>query len=956
MKRSVVRVYTGLVASEGVYALARLWAGPWPLPDTFNSFTPTYQFATILGVALLALITLLAAVIFVSSWIFPEDLQKGGSALLERFQRGRSFYRTAAVLLAVVFFAAQFLLQKEGLVKDIQIRFLDLMVPVLIWVILVSIQSVLALLAISDQWSVIKQPAAARTMIILVVLVLIWAGISWTGMGFTRSSQVLGLFRVTGYPLLGYQTVFAWGGCLALLVAANRVQKQSQKSSFLSPCLGDTLIAAALILSAILLWRGIPIEPNAFIDIPRPPNYTLAPSLDAMIYDRTAQNFLARGAFQSYLVQGDYFYQEVGRRPLLAAFYAGLHSLSGLGYEEVIQIQILLFTVFPVLIYLLAKTLHSRPAGIMAALLTIFRQRNGMMLGEEVTGSNLHMMMSDIPATIGVLLFLYLFLLWLEKKEKTFVLALLSGGVLGAAMMIRQEVAVILPFLVGLAAIQNRDQLGRVARDVLWMGGGVVLLIAPWMIRNWQLSGHLYFDQPGELNFIIRTIDLIKMDPDSSSGLPGNLQGKAGDFPKVIEGAGRAFGVLAAKGASAAGSGGGVERISVPTKDNAALSFLQTGGDLNGVAALQPGDSRESDFRLIGNHLANSFTQSFLYLPSNPLMANLDYLSRFINGQLNWSYGGILYSQEEYVSRLPYWKPTWDGSVAKVSFPTVGLMLAFIAVGISRTRRRGEGKVWVPVLTYASFLSIYALTRRSGGRFLLEVDWIPVLFFSIGALEITWLLVPGLKIVGKDFFRDGRIGRSPYPSFEKGRVFQIILPVGLLLCGAAIPLMEAISKNPYTPEAKQEQVADLLKQNAPPFSPEEVKSLETFMDQGGDVLYGRALYPRYFLPDREMINTIELYFESHTTFYLSGSDVEYAVLPQLQPPEYFPHGSDVIVFGCQELPIEPGEEQVCLHCFDRGFDPVVVVLYGEDGMSVEDVLWRAGEWNPFTGCPLDRPW
>jgi len=86
---------------------------------------------------------------------------------------------------------------------------------------------------------------------------------------------------------------------------------------------------------------------------------------------------------------------------------------------------------------------------------------------------------------------------------------------------------------------------------------------------------------------------------------------------------------------------------------------------------------------------------------------------------------------------------------------------------------------------------------------------------------------------------------------------------------------------------------------------------------------------------------VEEYFESSTAFYLTGTTFTYAVQPVESTPEYFPYGSDVLAVGCSGLSQEISKKHtLCLHCNALGFEPLVVVVYGEDGVGIENILWH----------------
>jgi hypothetical protein len=222
------------------------------------------------------------------------------------------------------------------------------------------------------------------------------------------------------------------------------------------------------------------------------------------------------------------------------------------------------------------------------------------------------------------------------------------------------------------------------------------------------------------------------------------------------------------------------------------------------------------------------------------------------------------------------------------------------------------------------------------------MDWVTVLFYSIGLVELIRF---GMKELGILPVRSDQYPEAlpSTPKLFTSKFAQNVIPVGLFLLGASIPVVEYLAPNHY-PEASLEQKTNiLLDSEESPFLEQERRELTGFIDQGGQVVYARALYPRYFEPGTEFSDVrpivwggLERNQLTRTEFYLAGTESHWGVLLREEPPAVFPHGSDVIAFGCEE---------------QGSFDTVVVVIYAESGDQVEDVLWRDGALENFSECP-----
>ncbi len=529
--------------------------------------------------------------------------------------------------------------------------------------------------------------------------------------------------------------------------------------------------------------------------------------------------------------------------------------------------------------------------------------------------------MSEIPTMMGITLFLILFILWVKRPTERTILPLLSGGVLGMTMLIRQEVGIIIPFVAVGAGLYFHKKIGSFLKNMAMVGFGILLVITPWIYRNWHNTGLIFLDRPGNRTYLIS--DTLRLDPGQIKNEDSFLL--ADDQAYVLEATPLVWSALNV------------------TQPSLARAFQQS-LILNPV--LDKTDGSVSILDLLLNHFTNQLIQSVVYLPSNPLVLDLDYLSKMSIGKLDRYYGGLFYSPETYVKTLPYWWVDWDGRIPSHSTLAVTLTLALITLGISGVWRERGWIVSLPLLALIAHILIYTWIRFSGGRYLQGVDWITGLFYSIGLVE---LIRSGMKWLGNSPFLPEQVFEAPLPlpKLFSSKFALTVIPVGLFILGASIPVVEYLTPNQYPAPALDQKTTKLLEFEESPFLDQERRVLTDFIDQGGQVVYARALYPRYFEPGESFYDVrstvwggLEREQSTRTEFYLAGTEVLWGVLFREEPPVIFPHGSDVIAFGCEE---------------GGSFDMVVVVIYDESGDQVEAVLWRDGALEDFYGCPLSLP-
>ena len=329
---------------------------------------------------------------------------------------------------------------------------------------------------------------------LLLAFAAIFLGWSWVaGTVMSSESQRVG-WNLLGVPLVEWQVLVAWTAGVLMLVALAVLDRPSPRPTWLKRLALrrlDLLLVLLIWLAAVIVWQSVPLAPSWFLSEPAPPNQEYYPSSDALAYDAMAQSALVGEGYRYYGLL-------YARRPLLALFLTVLHLLGGQHYERVVFIQILVLALIPVLVYLLAKALHNRVSGVIAAALIIIREANSVWLTERITTSHVKLLMADLPTLLVTLIFVLVAITWLKNIKERKLLALITGGALGFALLIRPEAVVYaIPLLLISGLILQKDRLWS-----LWLQGsllfalGLLLVIAPWIWRNYAVTGEFFFDNP----------------------------------------------------------------------------------------------------------------------------------------------------------------------------------------------------------------------------------------------------------------------------------------------------------------------------------------------------------------------------------------------------------------------------------------------------------------------------
>ncbi len=355
--------------------------------------------------------------------------------------------------------------------------------PLLFYLLFLSLQFTLFSLAVrfglDGQALAARRPVLESAALAFCVLLAFLAFIAVTRIGLTPDKAYWG---EPGVPALGWQLGLALLGglcvlCLTLARPAHRV---------------DFVLPLALWFLAAAIWLSVPLHVmhNSFYAPMDPPADQPFPNSDAGYYDSMAHSLLI-----GYPYQGD-----IPTRPLYIVFLATLHLLFGERYNLIIAGQTLVLAIFPVVLYLLGKRLHSRSAGVIVALLAVFREWTTLLISSQTRVSNTKTLLTELPTFFLILLACLFFLRWLERKELKSALA--AGGAFGVLFLLRTQTMLILPFLLILAVLAYgwRDQRWMPAM-LLFMAGLAVTLL-PWLVHNYLRTGQVTFDAPFEYQVI----------------------------------------------------------------------------------------------------------------------------------------------------------------------------------------------------------------------------------------------------------------------------------------------------------------------------------------------------------------------------------------------------------------------------------------------------------------------
>jgi hypothetical protein len=348
--------------------------------------------------------------------------------------------------------------------------------PLLVYLFVLSFQSFFFLLILKNGLYLrnlsTHQLTYVSALVALLFLLSIFILISLTRLGLTPDPAYWG---EPGIPIQGWQLGLALLGGLTVFLFTKK-EDAAKSRRFILPVL--------LYVLAVFIWLLVPMDVvrNSFYVSMDAPTYQPFPYSDAGYYDSMAQSLFIGHPYQG----------EIPTRPLYIVLLAFLHLLFGQRYDMVLAGQAFVFAFIPVIFYLLGQRLHSRAAGVTAALLFIFREWITLLVSSATRVSNSKTMLVDLPTLLLVSLACLFTLRWLERRDAKN--ALIAGGTFGLLLLLRTQSMLLLPVILFMAALV----FGLRRKPFYFLSAffllGLFITIAPWLTHNYLESGQVTFD------------------------------------------------------------------------------------------------------------------------------------------------------------------------------------------------------------------------------------------------------------------------------------------------------------------------------------------------------------------------------------------------------------------------------------------------------------------------------
>jgi len=718
--------------------------------------------------------------------------------------------------------------------------------PFLTWLAFIIVQYFILILTFIGQLktnSVISNTQGQMKYLIAVLIFLFLFCLFWVFFeGFVFSSREDSLyFGGTVVPLLETQLIFTLFFTISITILLTRYWStlKSHEKTF------DTLIFLAIWIITILVWSSQPIIPSTLestlpaprFSPPRAPNYEISPLTDSLHYDETA-NLVIIGERNTGSTD----------KSMFVSFLTTINLVVGFNYESKVRFQILIFSLFPALLYLLGKSFHSRPAGLMISILAIIRELNTLKATNQIVVSSTQMFYSEFASAFTLVLFLLYMARWTNRQNNPKLL-FISGGLLGISLLTRLDSLLVYPVLMISIFVFYRINLKQKFHLFTLFSAGMLICMLPWAIYCYYSYGDALFFVKAKTQGVVyekRYLPILENETITQ----------------------------------------GTQTYTVPATPEISLtdqpsSDLDQSGNRNDEIAV-PG--KESLFtppiiqliKLTVAQFVNNVSTSLFVIP--PSFTLHDFY---------------------HAIRITPWAPNPVENDMNVSVIAIFTNLAVLATGLASSFRRFKINALFPFFVFLSYLSVRSIAIQSAGRNIVPVDWIVFFYFSIGVIELLSIILSCLN-VKLDFLQlvPDNTGQSLDFSIKKKKVISL---TALFLTIGFIPvLLELIFPRRY-PVLNRDELVEIIRNNNE-LSLSLTDPIEKLLEQDSSRIFiGRALYPQFYR-EGDGDDTIAFLPKEFPSlgFELLGLNRASVVLPISAAPSYFPNGSDVIVFGCPE--------------------------------------------------------
>ena len=591
---------------------------------------------------------------------------------------------------------------------------------------------------------------------------------------------------------------------------------------------------------AALIWSLAPMKPHFFAPGPYPPNFEFYPYSDALHNDIAAQTALFGFGFNN---------GGIVLKPIVTFVIYLCHILTGNAMNASLYLQSALFGVLPAILYLIASDIAGGFCGFLAAGLMILQEWNALNTTEILTVHS-RLEMSEFLSQVLFASFALFILRWYRNGKNQIVYAAAAGGMLGLLIYTRFNFLAMLPAVILYSLIVFYKHKRKALSGILIFIVSFGICTAPWLIRSYQITGTFSPEIWGSFKAVIvdQRLKPILQPTTSQEEIPS-----INATEPTVE----------------------VAPVQAPAKPVEVIQPTEIPGETQSATEVEESGLRFSVHPLIdtiGNHFLHNLSAILFMLPVQVQLDDLDHL----------------YSAEDSV-----WQQRWNGDLTGAQVLMVVINLAILSIGLSIiwNARRWAGLSFIFLgVVYAAALG---LARTSGGRYLVPLNWVIIVLFSIG-------IGGGFRKINPEIPSGSEYTYAQYNVKGRNTHSKLILTMtGFCLVYCSMILIEKTSVPAIYPESQEEAIT-AFKTVFPDI--DWAQAEKQLSDGEMSLFQGNALYPRFYYFNQGEHGTDKAYVNkpySRMVFrLLMSNDQTDVVLPLDVIPEDFPNHARISVIGC----------------------------------------------------------
>ncbi len=698
--------------------------------------------------------------------------------------------------------------------------------PLLIWLFFSCANIVLFL--VIPEWKsyrdILKlEKRVQRTLaIIIIVFLLAICFVFFTRIGSIRDSAYWDANPPV--PMLEWQIIFLLAIISFIFLIQNWIKPEQPTFKFDSKkrlWLVDIFVFIFLWSLTIYFWNSLPIPNSYFTPTVRPPNFEKYPFSDARIYDSNSLSILDGNMAQD---------QYIIRKPLYSIFLAVLHFIGGQKYEMIVLLQIMVLALTPAIMYLIGVGLNNRIMGFVLGLSVFFREVNTLSVSSLTTTSSSKLLMTELPTALILSILLLVIIKWQRSTHRQPIYSLMMGGVLGIFALLRSQSLILIPFIIFIFLLNLFKVKKQLLIQSLLFFLGLLLIISPWLYRNYKISGQFLLEDQTYSNVFMKRI------------------------------------------------------LGVPVAENIIISEIGIGDKGMFAQVISTMISHPMDtLGFISNHFVHNIYSSVQILPlrQEPIV-NFDDV--FLAKDLFWINQDKNPNAQQVILFISF--------LLMIILGIVGLYTSLGLVGFT------------PLILFLGFCFSSAITRISGWRFTIPIDWVVLLYFWVGLFEFVKYLLRVLNINGHQNSPRKFINHTDaFSEFSNSKKEILLLVVFIFICGLSLPWFVYSFPGVYANQSKINlinKINPIIQNSNIPLSVKE-KTLSILKSNSVKIEEGIGYYPRFYeRGDGEPINQNTVYYLQEyprLLFYFIGERRTDVMLRSASSPEIFPNSSEVMIIS-----------------------------------------------------------